>query len=164
MKAVRPLLLGFAVGIGAAAVHAEPVTLSGVKYEDAAEVRGAKVQLNGAGVRYKAVFKVYAAGLYLPRKAGTTEALAADDGFEQEAVLAVSPAVGQLQIERQRCFEVRESFRHQRDRRFRHAAERRLQLMQDRKGSTLLVLMARDNFAGAIGVPWLVSWHAQPLP
>jgi hypothetical protein len=29
--------------------------------------------LNGAGVRYKAVFKVYSAGLYLPKKATTAE-------------------------------------------------------------------------------------------
>jgi hypothetical protein len=54
------------------------VTVSGVRFEDSAEVRGAKVQLNGAGIRYKAIFKVYAAGLYLGRKARTTEeALAA---------------------------------------------------------------------------------------
>ncbi|MCM2251727.1 MAG: chalcone isomerase family protein [Ramlibacter sp.] len=49
------------------------MTVSGVKFEDAAEVRGTKLQLNGAGTRYKAIFKVYVAGLYLPRKAGSTE-------------------------------------------------------------------------------------------
>ena len=48
-------------------------TVAGVKFEDAGEVRGGKVQLNGAGVRVKLVFKVYAAGLYLPRKATTPE-------------------------------------------------------------------------------------------
>ena len=52
---------------------AQQVTVSGVRFEDAADVKGSKIQLNGAGVRYKAVFKVYAAGLYLSRKAGTTE-------------------------------------------------------------------------------------------
>lgn len=31
------------------------------------------MELNGAGVRYKAVFKVYAAGLYLTKKAATAE-------------------------------------------------------------------------------------------
>jgi hypothetical protein len=49
------------------------VTVSGVKFDDATDVRGSKVQLNGAGVRYKAIFKVYAAGLYLPKKADTPE-------------------------------------------------------------------------------------------
>ncbi|HYF19475.1 MAG TPA: chalcone isomerase family protein [Ramlibacter sp.] len=48
-------------------------TVSGIRFDDAADLRGARVQLNGAGVRYKAVFQVYAAGLYLPRKAGTPE-------------------------------------------------------------------------------------------
>ena len=55
MKALRSLLLGLAALACAAAVRAEPVTLSGVKYDDATEVRGTKLQLNGAGVRYKAV-------------------------------------------------------------------------------------------------------------
>ena len=49
------------------------VTVSGVKFDAAADLRGSKIQLNGAGVRYKAIFKVYAAGLYLPRKADTPE-------------------------------------------------------------------------------------------
>lgn len=45
----------------------------GVKFEPRMDIRGNALQLNGAGVRYKAVFKVYAAGLYLPQKATTTE-------------------------------------------------------------------------------------------
>lgn len=48
-------------------------TVSGVKYEDAATLGGHKLQLNGAGTRYKGPFKVYTAGLYLPKKAGTPE-------------------------------------------------------------------------------------------
>lgn len=45
----------------------------GVKFEPRVDIRGNALQLNGAGVRYKTVFKVYAAGLYLPQKAATTE-------------------------------------------------------------------------------------------
>ncbi len=45
--------------------------IQGVKYEENIELGGAKLQLNGAGTRYKAVFKVYTAGLYLGKKAGT---------------------------------------------------------------------------------------------
>ncbi len=41
------------------------VTVSGVRFDDSSDVRGSRTQLNGAGTRYKAVFKVYAAGLYL---------------------------------------------------------------------------------------------------
>jgi hypothetical protein len=57
------------------AARAEPVELAGIKYEDTEEVAGAKLQLNGAGVRYKAIFKVYTAGLYLPGRMGTPEAI-----------------------------------------------------------------------------------------
>ena len=43
--------------------------VAGVKLEDRVTVAGKPLVLNGAGVRYKAIFKVYTAGL-LPRKAG----------------------------------------------------------------------------------------------
>jgi len=56
------------------------MNVSGVKFEDTMDVKGAKVQLNGAGVRYKAIFKVYAAGLYLSSKAVTPEAVLAAPG------------------------------------------------------------------------------------
>ncbi len=62
------------------------VTVSGVKYEEAAEVRASKLQLNGAGVRYKAVFKVYTAGLYLPKKSGTTEEVLAAPGAKRMSI------------------------------------------------------------------------------
>ncbi len=55
------------------AAWAQPVTVSGVKYDETVELRGTKLQLNGAGIRYKAVFKVYTAGLYLTKKAVTSE-------------------------------------------------------------------------------------------
>ena len=44
------------------------------------QASGAKLQLNGAGVRYKAIFKVYAAGPYLGIKAVTPEAALAAPG------------------------------------------------------------------------------------
>jgi len=50
----------------------ETVEVANVKYETALDLAGQKLQLNGAGVRYKFVVKVYTAGLYLPHKAGTT--------------------------------------------------------------------------------------------
>lgn len=56
------------------------VTVSGVTYEATRELRGNKLQLNGAGVRYKAVFKVYTAGLYLAKKASSTEEVLAAPG------------------------------------------------------------------------------------
>lgn len=55
-------------------------TLADVKYEDAASVQGKPLLLNGAGIRYKAVFKVYTAGLYLEKKAQTPQDIQALKG------------------------------------------------------------------------------------
>jgi hypothetical protein len=62
------------------------ITVSGVKFEDASDVRGSKVQLNGAGVRYKAIFKVYVAGLYLPKKADATDQVLAMPGAKRMTI------------------------------------------------------------------------------
>lgn len=70
------LALGVLLSMAAALpAQADTVDLAGVKYETVETVGGAKLQLNGAGVRYKAIFKVYAAGLYLPTKMNTPEAI-----------------------------------------------------------------------------------------
>jgi hypothetical protein len=76
------------VAAGSPSVLAQ-VTVSGVKYEETADLRGAKLQLNGAGIRYKAVFKVYTAGLYLPKKAGTTEEILAMPGPKRLSITAL---------------------------------------------------------------------------
>jgi hypothetical protein len=62
------------------------VDVSGVKYEESIDVRGAKLQLNGAGTRFKAVFKVYTAGLYLGKKAGTMEEALAATGPKRMSI------------------------------------------------------------------------------
>lgn len=49
------------------------VDMAGVKFEDTIDQRGSKLVLNGAGVRYKTIFKVYSAGLYLPKKTTSPE-------------------------------------------------------------------------------------------
>jgi Chalcone isomerase-like len=48
-------------------------TLAGVKFEPEVTVAGQKLLLNGAGVRIRAVFRVYAAGLYTPAKVTKNE-------------------------------------------------------------------------------------------
>ena len=45
------------------------IDVAGVKFEDKASAGTAELVLNGAGLRKKAFFKVYAIGLYLPAKA-----------------------------------------------------------------------------------------------
>ncbi|MFM9899493.1 MAG: chalcone isomerase family protein [Polaromonas sp.] len=65
---------------------ATTVDVGGVKLEDTTDVRGTNLQLNGAGVRYKAVFKVYAAGLYLGKKAATAEEAYAAPGPKRMSI------------------------------------------------------------------------------
>jgi hypothetical protein len=63
------------------------VTLAGVKYEEAADLHGARLMLNGAGIRYKGPFKVYTAGLYLQKKAGTPEDILGMPGAKRMSVV-----------------------------------------------------------------------------
>jgi hypothetical protein len=84
-KSANATLAAVVLALASAGAHAE-VTVSGVKYGDSADVKGAKVQLNGAGIRYKAIFKVYAAGLYLPKKAGSTDEVLAMPGAKRLAI------------------------------------------------------------------------------
>jgi Chalcone isomerase-like len=73
---LRKLLptLGLAIALAAPA-QAQGIELAGVKYAAATSVANTPLTLNGAGIRYKAVFKVYTAGLYLTAKAATPEAV-----------------------------------------------------------------------------------------
>jgi hypothetical protein len=59
---------------------AQAVEVANVKYEPTLDLAGQKLQLNGAGIRYKFVVKVYTAGLYLTTTAGTTQEVLAAPG------------------------------------------------------------------------------------
>lgn len=81
--------LGAAIVVGAfAAVTAQsqPVEREGVKLEPTAQVGGAALQLNGAGVRTRAIFKVYVAGLYVPAKSSEPAVLLAQKGPRRMAL------------------------------------------------------------------------------
>jgi hypothetical protein len=67
-------------GFTALPAPAQTVELAGVKYEPTATVANQRLVLNGAGIRYKAIFKVYTAGLYLNAKAATPEQVLANTG------------------------------------------------------------------------------------
>ncbi|PTT86984.1 hypothetical protein DBR42_12605 [Pelomonas sp. HMWF004] len=78
MRAFIVAALIAAGSLAAGTVAAQAVEVANVKYEQTLDLAGQKLQLNGAGIRYKFVVKVYTAGLYLTTRAGTTaEALAA---------------------------------------------------------------------------------------
>jgi hypothetical protein len=69
MKLIKNLTLAAIAGLLALNTLAATIDINGVKVEDSATVAGVKVPLNGAGTRYKAIFKVYVAGLYVGKKA-----------------------------------------------------------------------------------------------
>jgi hypothetical protein len=79
---VRLALAAALSGLAAVAGNAvaQTVEVEGVKFEPTVQVGGTALQLNGAGVRTRAIFKVYAAGLYVPQKANSAAALLAQKG------------------------------------------------------------------------------------
>jgi hypothetical protein len=77
-KTLAMVLAGWV--LAASSVVAQPVEREGVKFEPTAQVAGTALQLNGTGVRTRAIFKVYAAGLYVPAKSNSPAALLAQKG------------------------------------------------------------------------------------
>ena len=78
LKFVRILLL--AAGVAAASAALASTEIAGVKVEDTATVGGVKLQLNGAGIRYKGPFKVYVGDLYTTQKVHNLDELIAAPG------------------------------------------------------------------------------------
>lgn len=76
----RQFLLLAAALCFTAPAFAQTTEVGGVRYDNAVQVAGSRLQLNGAGIRFKAIFKVYTAGLYLTAKAPTPEAVLAAPG------------------------------------------------------------------------------------
>ncbi|MFN3862622.1 MAG: chalcone isomerase family protein, partial [Roseateles sp.] len=73
-----------AVGsLGGGSTWAQAVEVANVKYEPTLDLAGQKLVLNGAGIRYKFVVKVYTAGLYLSGKAGSTQEVLAAPGAKR---------------------------------------------------------------------------------
>lgn len=61
------------VWLATSGAWAQTVDVADVRYERTVKLQDQNLLLNGAGVRYKAVFKVYTAGLYLTQKANSPE-------------------------------------------------------------------------------------------
>lgn len=91
MKFVAPLLAAGMLGLACLGAQAQSVEVAGVQYASVAEVGNNKLVLNGTGVRYKAVFQVYTAGLYLARKAHTPEEAMSSPGPKRIAVSMLRP-------------------------------------------------------------------------
>ena len=83
---VMRLLAAVTVALAALGASAQALDVEGVKLEPTAQVGGAALVLNGAGVRTRAIFKVYVAGLYVPQKASSAAALLAQKGPRRVAI------------------------------------------------------------------------------
>lgn len=73
---MRAIIVAALLAVGSlsgAGTWAQQVEVANVKFDQGIDLAGQKLQLNGAGVRYKFVVKVYAAALYLTTKAGTPQ-------------------------------------------------------------------------------------------
>lgn len=91
MNFITPLVTAGLLGLTSLTAQAQSVEVAGIKYSDIAEVGSSKLHLNGSGVRYKTVFQVYTAGLYLTRKAHTTEEALAAPGAKRIAFSMLRP-------------------------------------------------------------------------
>jgi hypothetical protein len=80
MRYFQTLLFLAALLVINAGTAAATTVINGVKVEDSVSVAGAPLQLNGAGTRYKAIFKVYVASLHTTKKVTTLEELIAAPG------------------------------------------------------------------------------------
>jgi len=86
MTLINRCLAGLAALTMSASMLAAPMDVSGVKLADPVELAGTRLQLNGAGIRYKAVFKVYVAALYLEKIAFTPEEVFAAPGARRLSI------------------------------------------------------------------------------
>ena len=80
------LLAAVSLAIASIGASAQAVEIEGVKLEPTAQVGGAALQLNGAGLRTRVFFKVYVAGLYVPQKAKDANTLLAQKGPRRVAI------------------------------------------------------------------------------
>ncbi len=72
--------LAFSLLAAAPLQATQPVVVGDVTFPSTVQVQNRTLTLNGAGLRYKTVFKVYAAGLYLEKKAATPAEVQAQKG------------------------------------------------------------------------------------
>ncbi len=63
--------------------------VAGVKFEEKARVGAGETVLNGAGMRNRAFFKVYAMGLYLPQKASHVADALGGKGAKRVAIVTL---------------------------------------------------------------------------
>ncbi|MBY0410163.1 MAG: chalcone isomerase family protein [Burkholderiaceae bacterium] len=100
MRFLQQCVVMVAAFLLAVSAAAQPVTVAEVKYAPTVTVAGSELPLNGAGVRYKTVVKVYTAGLYLEKQTQTPAEIAALKGPKRLSITMLreidSPELGKL--------------------------------------------------------------------
>ncbi|GIZ53232.1 chalcone isomerase family protein [Noviherbaspirillum aridicola] len=86
-KRMRLVRRGMAIALLLAAGSGFAAEIAGVRLDDAVRVANEDLRLNGAGIRYKAIFKVYVAGLYLAEKKTTVPAVLAAPGAKRVSIV-----------------------------------------------------------------------------
>jgi hypothetical protein len=66
---------------------AQAAEVAGIKLDDTVRLANQDLKLNGAGIRYKAIFKVYVAGLYLAEKKNTVSDVLAAPGAKRVTIV-----------------------------------------------------------------------------
>jgi hypothetical protein len=86
MVFIKQWAFSLAALVLSAGAIAAPVEVGDIKIDDVQDVQGSKLPLNGAGVRFKTIFKVYAAGLYFGKKVAATEEFFAAPGPKRMSI------------------------------------------------------------------------------
>lgn len=79
-------LLSVLLLAGAMHVSAFGAEVAGIKFDDTIKVANQDLKLNGAGIRHKLIFKVYAAGLYLQEPKNTVPDVLAAPGIKRVSI------------------------------------------------------------------------------
>jgi hypothetical protein len=78
---------------------ATAVEVAGVRFDDKTRVGNGELLVNGAGLRKKVFFQVYAMALYLPQKSGDAEAVLAAGGGKRIAITLLRDLTAQQFVE-----------------------------------------------------------------
>jgi hypothetical protein len=76
-------------------IHGHAAEVGGVKLDDKVKVAGKELSLNGLGLRTRAMFKVYAMGLYLGKKETSVEAVLAAPGPRRFTIVMLREVSGE---------------------------------------------------------------------
>lgn len=89
-------LLGVLLAVSLAApVAARAAEVGGVRFDESQVVQGQSLVLNGVGLRVKMIIKVYAMGLYLPKREATVPGVLAMSGPKNIRIVMLRDVSGE---------------------------------------------------------------------